>query len=268
MEGDGAAWRVVPGTGLGDAQGNPNATAGALWVVQADEVFVGDVSLNSGEGAVGRWDGIRWTTYAVDDNRTVTRFWGSGPDDVWGTDSAYVGHWDGRSWTHIDSVHGGPIAGGAPMDWWQSLPLCAAQSKSGEPYCEADAALCISFQQHAASGMYDDPVSLSTCVSGNVYAAWASATDDVWFVGDGAFHFDGVGWRDVPTPAKSPLLGVWGTSKTDVWAVGEAGTIVHFDGAKWSSFASPTPGDLVAVWASGPCDAWAIGDAVYHGHPE
>jgi hypothetical protein len=37
MEGDGAAWRVVPGTELDDAQGNPNATAGALWVVGADE---------------------------------------------------------------------------------------------------------------------------------------------------------------------------------------------------------------------------------------
>jgi hypothetical protein len=97
-----------------------------------------------------------------------------------------------------------------------------------------------------------------------VYSGWASATDDVWYVGVYVYHYDGVHWTCMPTPSGNHLQGVWGTSRNDVWAVGDGGTILHFDGMRWSSVRSPTTQSLFGVWASGPCDVWAIGDAVYH----
>jgi hypothetical protein len=266
MEGDGKTFHPVSQSTTGDAQSEVAPEAGALWVAGKNDVFIGGTALADGEGAVARWDGTQWTGYSLEDNRTVTYFWGSGADDVWGLGGAYVGHWDGNQWAHVDSVHWGPVAGGAPMDWWSTGQFCAGELGDSSAPCDADATLCTGFVHHQASGTYDAPVAPG-CVTGAMNAAWASAPDDVWFVGDGAVHYDGAGWRVDSPPATSALLGIWGTSKDDVWAVGVGGTIVHFDGHTWSSFASPTSHDLAAVWASGPCDVWAIGDAVYHAHP-
>ena len=41
-------------------------------------------------------------------------------------------------------------------------------------------------------------------------------------------------WQN-PLPQGNTLRAVWGSSATDVFAVGDAGTIVHYDGTTWSS---------------------------------
>ena len=46
----------------------------------------------------------------------------------------------------------------------------------------------------------------------------------------------------------SYLFGVWGTSPTDVYAVGLGGTIVHYDGSSWSPMDSGTDRELWQVW--------------------
>src|SRR5690349_8828347 len=48
---------------------------------------------------------------------------------------------------------------------------------------------------------------------------------------------DSVDWCTVPTPmsARWSFTSVWGTSKTDVWAVGSGGTILRYDGAAWTA---------------------------------
>lgn len=52
------------------------------------------------------------------------------------------------------------------------------------------------------------------------------------------------------------LQGIWGSSKTDVWAVGSAGNIVHFDGTAWKGTPSGTNQSLYAIWGNGPSDVW------------
>ena len=55
------------------------------------------------------------------------------------------------------------------------------------------------------------------------------------------------------------MLGTWGSSANDVWAVGLAGTILHYDGTSWSPVSSPTAETLWSVWGSAPDDVWAAG---------
>jgi hypothetical protein len=59
------------------------------------------------------------------------------------------------------------------------------------------------------------------------------------------------------------LESMWAFSSTDIWAVGDAGTIVHWDGAAWSPydfglFGKPT-GNFYGVWGNAPDDIWAVG---------
>jgi hypothetical protein len=55
-------------------------------------------------------------------------------------------------------------------------------------------------------------------------------------------------------------LGVWGSSGSDVFAVGNYGTIVHYDGATCTAMSSGTSVWLSGVWGSSGSDVFAVGE--------
>ena len=59
---------------------------------------------------------------------------------------------------------------------------------------------------------------------------------------------------------KYPLNGVWGSSSTDVFAVGDEGTILHYDGSTWSPMESGLKKVLNAVWGTSGTDVFVAGD--------
>jgi hypothetical protein len=63
-------------------------------------------------------------------------------------------------------------------------------------------------------------------------------------------------WSSIPTDT---LRGVWGTSASNVWAVGNSGAIRHYDGTIWSGAASGTSQPLTGVWGTSASDVWAVG---------
>jgi hypothetical protein len=69
----------------------------------------------------------------------------------------------------------------------------------------------------------------------------------------------GAAWKVMPVPATGSLRSIWGASDHDVWAVGQAGTILHFDGTTWTRATSGTTMDLYAVRGTGSADVWASG---------
>jgi hypothetical protein len=66
-----------------------------------------------------------------------------------------------------------------------------------------------------------------------------------------------------PLPQGNALRGVWGSGPTDVWAVGDRGSLLHFDGATWapvwthSIFLGHITADLTSVYAASASIAWA-----------
>lgn len=64
-----------------------------------------------------------------------------------------------------------------------------------------------------------------------------------------------------PQPTGSYLHDVWAASSTDVYAVGDAGTLLHYDGSSWQALYAGRGQDqsrrFYAVWGSGPSDVWA-----------
>jgi len=50
-----------------------------------------------------------------------------------------------------------------------------------------------------------------------------------------------------------------GGGPTDVWAVGDGGTIIHFDGNRWTPSVSGTSQSLQVVRAGDVGEAWAAG---------
>ena len=92
-------------------------------------------------------------------------------------------------------------------------------------------------------------------------SVWGSSATDVFAVGDigTILHYDGNTWSGQASGSTNWLYGVWGSSATDVLAVGEGETILHFDGNTWSGQASGTGVGLWGVWGSSATDVFAVG---------
>ena len=58
--------------------------------------------------------------------------------------------------------------------------------------------------------------------------------------------------------------GVWGSSNSDVFAVGDGGTILHYDGSTWTTMNSGTNYSLTGVWGSTSSDVFAVGFVFWH----
>jgi hypothetical protein len=227
----------------GDAEGGALASGGA-WVWQSNAPNDGDGLLAVWTDAPGdawavgaitslHWDGIAWHSVPPGHSESespVMGVWGSGPNDVWAAVGDLV-HWDGSAWTL------------------------------------------------AQIGTNSNPVGLS--------GVWGTAQDDVWAVGgstvvgqttiDGGTpplfpvgiieHFDGKTWTVNGQSYLSEPVAVWGSSASDLWAVGGeiygnslTTTVLHFEGSTWDPVSpNEAPNGLMGVWASSPLQAWAVG---------
>jgi len=105
-----------------------------------------------------------------------------------------------------------------------------------------------------------------------VLGFWGMNTSNVFAVGgtlvpEGGqamiLQYNGDTWSRMPTPSGTPTLWwVYGLSAEDVWAVGEAGTILHFNGTMWAVIASGGAYTLWGIWGATPTDLWAVGGSV------
>jgi hypothetical protein len=94
---------------------------------------------------------------------------------------------------------------------------------------------------------------------------WGTSPTDVWAVGDAILHWDGRAWGYV-TRARAPLRAVWGSGADDVWAGGWNGTLLHWDGVTWTSRPSLSANSIQALWGSDRDHVWAMGQGAIWVH--
>ena len=68
-----------------------------------------------------------------------------------------------------------------------------------------------------------------------------------------------------PLPSTQNMNGIWGTSESNIFMVGNSGAILKGDGTAWDLKTGPTPTStynqtLRGVWGSSATDLWAVGD--------
>jgi hypothetical protein len=135
-------------------------------------------------------------------------------------------------------------------------------------------------------GPHIDYAALTGCRQ--LFAIWG-AGNEIWAVGsgEGIVHggADPSAWTsqhsgtggsgggcsagDIENFYSSDLRGIWGSSATDLWAVGHDGTILHGTGSPttWVKVASGTTEHLTSVWGASATDVWAVGTggSILHG---
>lgn len=100
-----------------------------------------------------------------------------------------------------------------------------------------------------------------------VLAAVAVQGGNVYAFGDAGtiLHRGCNTWSAMTSGTTSDLRGAWATAAS-VWAVGKTGTILRYDGAAWHAITGVTTSDLTAVWGASDSDLWvaSASGAAYH----
>jgi photosystem II stability/assembly factor-like uncharacterized protein len=105
-----------------------------------------------------------------------------------------------------------------------------------------------------------------------LFGAYAFAPNDVWVVGgtpedtgaqnDVVLHWDGGSWtrETLPNPTGSALFKVWGTSRDNLYVVGDAGVIWHRENGTWTREGQGLPtGRLTTVAGCDTNRIFAVG---------
>ena len=96
-------------------------------------------------------------------------------------------------------------------------------------------------------------------------SVWVASPSDAFAVGNDTsfqavvFHYDGKAWSQMSVNSKKEPWGVWGSSSSDVYAVGVEGLILHYDGKTWIDTTGDANFALKAVWGSSSHDIFAAG---------
>jgi len=104
-------------------------------------------------------------------------------------------------------------------------------------------------------------INLPSNIFVNLVNIWGTSSSDVFAVGVGGMilHYDGSTWSIMDSGTANELLGIWGTSSSDVYAVGTGGLVLHYDGNDWSSMTSGTTSELISIGGSSASDVFAVG---------
>jgi hypothetical protein len=91
---------------------------------------------------------------------------------------------------------------------------------------------------------------MSSGVTSDLQSVWGSVSTDVFAVGNSGtiIHYDGNVWGPMSSGITNDLQSVWGSASTDVFAVGSSGTIIHYDGNTWGPMTRNT---ISASWCLG-----------------
>jgi hypothetical protein len=98
-------------------------------------------------------------------------------------------------------------------------------------------------------------------------SVWGQSPRDAFVVGgplgsagDSLFvRYDGASLHPVDVGLQVTLWWVFGLSSSDVYAVGEAGTVLRWDGTALSRLPVPTTDTLFGIWGTSDDDLWAVG---------
>jgi len=166
--------------------------------------------------------------------------------------NAFLGRWDGAKW-NVDAPPALTPTNRDLRSVWSNGPNNA--------WAVGGSSTIYRYDGSAWSAVSDSPKPVAAADTYN--GVWGAGAD-VWAVGNSTIVHcrSATNCVNESSGGSGALNSVWGTSASNVLAVGAAGRIIRFDGTSWTSMASPTTRALYRVAGSGPNDVWAVGDSV------
>lgn len=204
-------------------------------------------------GGLWRRTGAGWSFIPSGSSEVFHTVFVAGANDVWASGlRSGVYHWNGTSLEPVARASTNAILsiwGSAPNDLWGVGHAGLIEHYDGTTWTRLSSEPTM---REDLRGMWRAP-------NGDLWAAFAESVaggvPGEAPAGTLLRRRDGV-WEAIPVGTNARFNAVWGTSDSDIWAVGGAGTIVHFDGTSWSRVPSNTTSSLSGIWGSSPANIW------------
>jgi hypothetical protein len=276
---DGKQWRRMANPG------NANGQLNSVFAISPTDVY----AVGLGTPKILHYDGTSWTkVFDFPTNQSAFQVKALSSNSVWVTGApGSLVHWDGATWTTIpgpsgavfralwvfsdtDILIGGQVAGQSTV--WRY------DGSTFTPTAVPAVGSIFSFAAFSPTNV------VATDGSGNVLGfdgtswtlthtlptaqvgfIWAESPSNIYLSGyngpNPVYRYDGAVWSTTGSPMPT-LAEVWGTSASNVYAVGNSGTILHNTGGGWFGEATgiATPHFVSGIWGSSSRDIWAVGN--------
>ncbi len=224
------------------------------------------------KGKAIHFDGKAWRTQATPTGETLTAVHGTSERDVWAVGfSGTVIHWNGTAWedrspplslTQPLGQDAGPPTGDAAVAarkvLWGVYASGNAKTGTDTLYVVGERGLILSRKGNLWSRLPSDPgASPPGDVPDHLNGVWGTSATKVFIVGDFGTILVGPPFAKQATGIAKALKGVWGRNDGDVYAVGLTGTVLHLSGGAWNAVAGAPKQFLRAVWGP-PSDASTV----------
>jgi len=236
------------GTEWQNVSGITEKTLYGVWWASKNEAFVvGD------NGLILHFNGAEWAPMNSGYTQRLRNVWGTSASDVFAVgESGTILHYDGSSWKKMAcptplTVQG--IWGNSGSDVYAVGGASASDTTTG------------SFIIHYDGSQWTTQEVLIT--PQRFHDVWGDGST-VFTAGEaGAIFFsenEGAQWAEMNSKTLETFRGLWGTTPTNVYAVGDFGTILHYDGSAWQPMSSGTTLRLFSIWGSSQESIYAVGD--------
>ena len=226
-----------------------------------------------------------WTVAAQTNGTALNGIWGSSDTDIFAVgDSGTILHYNGLDWDeeilpttlNINGVWGTSASNvyavgesGLLLHYngtrWTDADATFSGTLQGV-WCGNDSSCITSGQDITllAGTTADAPWQLvySREHFGSLRGIWGVSESDIYAVGDFGtlLHYNGMQWTVVDLGTSEGLYDVWGSGSGDVYVVGRSGSIFHYDGDSWASMPSETVNTLAGVWGNSADEVYAVGE--------
>ncbi len=236
-----------------------------FWATSGSNLFAVGMNFQEGDwenpyGLILRYDGTGWKEMESVNTRWLFCVWGSslsnilaGGEEMNGTLGGVILHYDGVKWSEMTHPS---FSANAVEDIWGT--------SSSDVYAVGlGRILHYDGTNWTTSYQSKDPFFLFTSVWGDspssVFAGgfYSEGTDENYVI----LHYDGSGWTEMARGTGGRLINLWGSSGSDVFAVGYPG-ILHYDGTAWTKMngSSNAPQEYVyAIWGTSSSNVFAGG---------
>jgi len=233
-----------------------------IWVSDSGTVWVGGATLLS-------WKDGTWSSVPTEGG-SIRSIWGSDDDDVWVLAGSNPFHWDGERWQeqmlpvsdHLlsRSYEFHDLFGTRTGHLWavgdggqilyrensEATDLNVGGDADSDADTDADSDSDSDSDIDTDTDSDTDPDTDTDTFSAACSAEGRTCSRDGWCTLSN-------------TLTTNSLYDLWGTSASNIWAVGDKGQILHWDGLAWSPQDCPYVDTLNSIWGADENNVWAVG---------
>jgi photosystem II stability/assembly factor-like uncharacterized protein len=212
-----------------------------VWCHTSNDVFAVGF-----DGLILHYDGSTWTTMTSGTPVILYKVWGTSSTNVYAVgNEGTILHYNGSSWAFMDS----PSAEISLRGIWGTSATNIYVVGNDGLILHYDG---VSWTNVSPSGVSENLHAVMGSSADNIYVVGGDGAVLRWN-GSGWFNYTGIF-------TTRELYSIWVNSANDIYIGGQYGTLLHYDGSSWTLIDTGAITSFWGLWGSSASNVFAVGD--------